>query len=205
MSEKMLNMLIQNIDVLRFSLVFFVIIFITLILWEFGFFGETKNIKIAALPPVSAKMPVLDEGSAAQEEFDPLRSILKESQQGEAEEISVLESSIIDKADTAKIEKNGADSFHVEDYLSGYQKTNEALAFFEEKSKKKDNPFIEMENKKEDNLTEKIETAPPEETISSDSNDPWQNMISKSLKESKTTRHKPIKIDLEIDNAEKDK
>jgi|GEM_PF-4393468 len=206
LDQKMLNMLIQNIDILRFSLIFLAIIFITLILWELGLFGGTKNIKIAALPPVAAKSPVLDEKPAIEEDFDPLKSILKESEQA-AEEIKVLESSVLDKMDAPKIEAAGANSFHVEDYLSGYQKTNEALVEFEEKSKEKEISFIEMETKEENNLTSEIQTpiqASPE-IVSGESSDPWQNMISKSLEESKTTRHKPIKIDLGISADEENK
>lgn len=195
LDQKMLNMLIQNIDILRISLVFLAIIFITLIMWELGVFGGTKNIKIAALPPTETKSPILGEKPLAQEEFDPFKSILKESEHG-AEEVKVLDSSIIDKIDSGGIEKNGGNSFRVEDYLSGYQKTTEGLASFEEKSKEKEHAFIEMETKQENNLMEKTDSA-GQEIVSAESSDPWQSMISKSLEESKVTRHKPIKIDLE--------
>lgn len=212
LDQKILNMLIQNIDILRFSLVFLGVIFITLILWELGLFGGSKSIKASdkfAVEKAKANNAEMTEdvkektAEKKEEEFDPFRSLMQQKE-NEANEVKLVESSVLNKIDDKKTETmdiKGAESFHIEDYLSGYQKTTEGLAKFEENNASGSEPFIPIE-KDTASSENVIQDSAQEEKSTEESNDPWQNMISKSLEESKTVRQKSIKIDLGMDAEE---
>lgn len=214
LDQKILNMLIQNIDILRFSLVFFGVVFITLILWELGLFGGSKSIKAAdkfAVEKTKINNAETTEDvkekteEKNQEDFDPFRSLMQQKE-NEANEVKLVESSVLNKIDEKKTETmdiKGSESFRIEDYLSGYQKTTEGLAKFEESSAPGSEPFIPIEKNSAAASSENaIQYSAQEEKSTEESNDPWHSMISKSLEESKTVRQKSIKIDLGMDAEE---
>ncbi|MFH1453670.1 MAG: hypothetical protein ABIH00_06795 [Armatimonadota bacterium] len=189
LDQKLLDILIENIYLVKFSLFFFSVIFVALILWELGFLkGASKAEEASAAAPEN-KEPVktisgaeVKEESKAdkEEEYDPFRTLLKQREEliGEVE---VVESSVLDTIKTQQKFDGGEEKDPEPMVIKDHLNTDDSSG---------GEPYIiEFTSKSE--LEKAAEKDTPE--------DPWQSMLARSVEEHKVERKKTIKIDEDED------